>query len=149
MKTKHQPNGYQSVIPYILSRDVKQLMDFTVNAFNAEVIEKVESNDGKVMHGEIRIGDSVIMFGNASEPHQPTFTMLYIYCNNCDALYKQALKAGAESVMEPADQFYGDRNAGVKDSQGNLWWLATHVEDLSKEEMAERSKKAMAAKSSN
>ena len=68
---------------------------------------------------------------------------IYLYVNDTDATYKRALQAGASSVMEPADQFYGDRNAGVKDPVGNFWWIATHKEDLSSEEMGKRAEEYM------
>ncbi len=66
--------------------------------------------------------------------------MIYLYVEDTDAAYQRALKAGATSVMEPADQFYGDRNGAVKDASGNEWWIATHVEDVSPEEMEKRAK---------
>jgi PhnB protein len=84
------------------------------------------------------IGDSVIMMGKASNEHQIQNTMLYIYVEDTDASYKKALEKGAVSVMEPADQFYGDRNAGVKDKDGINWWIATHVEDVSPDEIRRR-----------
>ena len=68
---------------------------------------------------------------------------IYLYVPDTDAVYQQALEAGATSVMEPADQFYGDRNAGVKDPSGNLWWIATHKEDVSPEELAKRAEAQM------
>ena len=78
------------------------------------------------------------MMGKGSDNYPPQPAMLYIYVNNTDAVYKRALESGATSVMEPADQFYGDRNAAVKDSDGISWWIATHIEDVSPEEMQKR-----------
>ena len=75
--------------------------------------------DGKIMHAELKIGDSVVMISDASEHAKATSAMLYVYVPNVDAVYQQALKAGATSIMEPADQFYGDRSGGVKDPAGN------------------------------
>ena len=76
--------------------------------------------------------------GKAAEDHQPQNAMLYIYVEDTDAAYKRAIEKGAVSVMEPADQFYGDRNAGVKDKDGVNWWMATHVEDVNEEELQKR-----------
>ncbi len=77
---------------------------------------------------------------NRRAPWQPMPGSIYLYVKDTDATYQRALKAGATSVMEPADQFYGDRNAGVKDPIGNMWWIATHIEDISPEEMKKREK---------
>jgi uncharacterized glyoxalase superfamily protein PhnB len=100
------------------------------------------------MHAEVTIGDSVIMMGEPMGEFKPMPCMIYVYVEDTDAVYKQALKAGATSVMEPADQFYGDRNAGVKDMAGNLWWIATHVEDVAPEELEKRAQAAMAQRQS-
>ena len=78
----------------------------------------------------MRIGDSVVMLGDAHGEHKPLQMMLYVYVDDVDATYQRALAAGAASVQAPADQFYGDRSGGVKDPFGNLWWIATHIEDV-------------------
>ena len=87
----------------------------------------------------MKIGDTVIMIGPTRDGSTQNVGMMYIYVEDTRATYKKALAAGAESLMEPEDMFYGDTNAGVKGPQGNLWWIATHVEDLSKEELQKRS----------
>ncbi len=99
--------------------------------------------DGTVRHGEVRIGDSIVMVGEASAQHKPMPTTLYLYVTDTDATYRRAIQAGATSLTEPADQFYGDRNAGVEDPCGNQWWIATHVEDVAPEEMKRRSEAFM------
>ena len=96
--------------------------------------------DGSVMHAEIQVGDCHVMMGEPMGDFTPMPAMLYLYVEDVDAAFKQAVQAGALPVMEPADQFYGDRNGGVKDPSGNLWWLASRKENLSSEEMAERAK---------
>jgi PhnB protein len=78
------------------------------------------------------------MMGEAQGEWRPMPCALYVYLENCDAVYQRALQAGATSIMEPADQFYGDRHGAVKDPCGNLWWIATHIEDVSNEEIARR-----------
>ena len=101
-------------------------------------------SDGPIGHAEVRLGDSVIMVSDAQgEEYKPMAAGIHLYVEDCDAIYKRALDAGATSIMEPADQFYGDRSAGVRDQFGNHWWIATHKEDLSKEEIAKRMDEAM------
>jgi PhnB protein len=138
MAVKPIPENYPRVSPYLIVKDVEKTMEFIKYVFGGKEREKMEMADGSVNHAEMSIGDSVIMMGKASNEHQIQNTMLYIYVEDTDANYKKALEKGAVSVMEPADQFYGDRNAGVKDKDGINWWIATHVEDVSPEEIKRR-----------
>ncbi len=140
MAVKPIPDEYPQVMPYLIVKDVGKTINFLKEVFNAEEKEKMVLADGSINHGEVRIGNSVIMMGKANEQFSPLPAMLYIYVNDTDEAYKRALKMGAESVMEPSNQFYGDRNAGVKDSDGIQWWIASHVEDVSSEEMEKRNK---------
>src|ERR1700722_4343681 len=140
------PDGYHTVTPYLVASNVARLIVFMEKAFDAKVIERLTGPDGKVAHAEISIGDSRIMIGGA-RPGQPAVPcMLYLYVTDTDALYKSALEAGATSIMAPANQFYGDRNAGVKDAEGNQWYIATHVEDVAPEELQKRMQAAYAQK---
>ena len=132
------PPGYHTVTPYLLVPGVPKLIGFLKNAFGAEVTEYMEMPDGTVMHAQVKIGDSFIMMGDPRGTGEPTRASLYLYVPNTDAVYQQALEAGATSVMAPADQFYGDRNAGVKDPMGNTWWIATHIEDVPPDELRKR-----------
>lgn len=132
------PAGYHSVTPYLVVENAKQLIEFMEQAFGAEVSERMTRADGSIGHAEVRIGDSVIMLGDARDQWKPLQSALYLYVPDTDAVYRRALEAGATSVMEPADQFYGDRNAGVQDSAGNFWWIGTHQEDVSREELERR-----------
>jgi PhnB protein len=138
MAVKPIPENYPRVSPYLIVKDVEKTMEFIKYVFGGKEREKMEMADGSVNHAEMSIGDSVIMMGKASNEHQIQNTMLYIYVEDTDANYKKALEKGAVSVMEPADQFYGDRNAGVKDKDGINWWIATHVEDVSPDEIRRR-----------
>ena len=143
MAVKAIPDGYHTVTPYIVVKGAAKLIDFLKQAFGAELIEKVAQPDGTVMHAAMKIGDSIVMMG---EPHgeiEPMPATIYLYVNDTDATYKRALEAGATSTIEPVDQFYGDRNAGVKDPFGNHWWIATHQEDVSSEELKKRSEAHM------
>jgi uncharacterized glyoxalase superfamily protein PhnB len=118
----------------MIVRGVPKFLDFLKQAFGAEEFERHTTPDGYVMHAEARIGDSVIMMAEASLSMMgPMPVAIYLYVDDTDAVYKKALQAGAASKMEPANQFYGDRNAGVKDEFGNSWWIATHIEDVSPE----------------
>ena len=110
---------------------------FLKEAFDAEETERVPGPDGTTRHAEVRIGDSVVMMGTARE-NPPMPGMLYVYTEDVDTAYSRALKAGGESIAQPENQFYGDRTGGIKDSQGNIWYIATRVENLSEEELRER-----------
>lgn len=132
------PAGFHTITPYLVVEDIEALISFLKAAFGAEETERVPGPDGVTRHAEVRIGDSVVMMGAAQEGYPPLPAALYMYVEDTDASYASALDAGAESLMEPADQFYGDRNAGVKDSQGITWWIATRVENLTAEELRKR-----------
>ncbi len=137
MSVKPIPDGVSRVSPYLIVKDVIKTIDFLKEVFGAEEIERMTLPDGTVNHGSVRIGDSVIMMGaNPQSPPMPA--MLYVYVEDTDVAYKRAVKTGAESAMEPVNQFYGDRNAAVKDSDGIQWWIASHIEDVSAEEMQRR-----------
>lgn len=138
MPVKPIPDNYPRVSPYLIVSDVEVTMNFIEYVFNGKVREKMTTPDGSVNHGEMSIGDSVIMMGKATEEYKPLNAMLYIYVEDTDSTYKRAIEKGAVSVMEPADQFYGDRNAGVTDKDGISWWIASHFEDVSPEEMMRR-----------
>jgi len=139
MSVKPIPDGYHTVTPYLRVAGVAALIDFLTQAFDAKQIERMARPDGTVMHAEVKIGDSVVMMGEPTGDMAPLPAMIYLYLADTDAAYKRAMEAGATSLMEPANQFYGDRNAGVKDPCGNLWWIATRVEDVPPEELTRRS----------
>ncbi len=136
MAVKAIPDGFHSVTPYVIVEDGARFIEFTQEAFGAEQTERMENPDGGIRHAQVKIGDSFVMLG---EPQgEPMPASLYLYVPDCDAVYERALAAGATSIMEPADQFYGDRGAGVTDPCGNIWWIGTHIEDVSSEELARR-----------
>ncbi len=137
-KVPFKPAGFHAVTPYLVVRDVPRLIEFLTQAFGAVEIERSTLGDGTVNHAEVRIDDAVVMMGAARGEWEPTSTTLYLYVPDVDAAYHSALQAGATSVREPANQFYGDRSGGVKDPQGNQWWVATHVEDVPPDEMRKR-----------
>ena len=143
MAVKPIPEGYHSITPYLMVQGANKLIDFLKAAFGGKELLRLQRPDGNTAHAEIRVGDSVVMLGEAHEPWKPMPAALYLYVNDCDATYRQALQAGAKSVSEPADMFYGDRHGGVSDPSGNMWWIATHKEDVSADEMARRAQAQM------
>lgn len=146
MAIKPIPDGYHTITPYLLVENVGDYIDFLVKAFGASHIYATKMPDGTVTHADLMIGDSHLMLGKANDDWKPNPTMLYLYVPDTDATYQKALGAGATSLMEPANQHYGDRNAGVLDATGNQWWIATHVEDVSPEELQKREEKRYAGK---
>ena len=127
----HVPKGLFSVNPYLHPRRAEPLIGFLKRAFGAEEVAKYASPDGVVHHAVVKVGDSVLEMGEAHGKYEPMEAMFYLYVPNMEAVYHQALSAGATSFQEPTDQPYGDRNAGVKDAFGNKWYIATHVKDVS------------------
>lgn len=138
MAAKPIPDGYHTVTPYLTVQGAAELIEFMKKAFDAREWERIMRPDGTVGHAEMRIGDSVVMLGEAKGEWQPMPGAIYLYVTDSDAVYQRALDAGAISVMAPADQFYGDRHGGVRDASGNIWWIATHVEDVPAEELKRR-----------
>ncbi|HET6251655.1 MAG TPA: VOC family protein [Tepidisphaeraceae bacterium] len=141
MPIKPIPDGTSTVIPYFLAADAAGLIEFLKQVFAAQEKHRTEMPNGKVMHAHLRIGDSSVMLGQAPPGKAPMSAMIYTYVDDVDAVYKRAIAAGATSINEPADQFYGDRVGAVTDPAGNQWWIATHKEDVSEEEIARRAPK--------
>jgi PhnB protein len=143
-QVKPIPDGYHTVTPYLVVDGADKVIRFMKEAFGAQpIFEPMMRPDGKVMHAEFKIGDSVVMISDASERAQATSVMLYLYVPNVDAVYQKALKAGGKSLMEPSNQFYGDRSGGVTDPAGNHWHIGTHVEDVSPGELKKRAAEFM------
>ena len=121
---KHITAGYQSITPYLTVKRAEQLVEFVKQIFDGtEVFRTIGSAGG--LHAEVAIGDSKLMIGGY-ESVEEIPTALHVYVPDADAVYRRALAAGATSLEEPVDQFYGDREAGIKDPSGNVWWIATH-----------------------
>ncbi|MCB0725283.1 MAG: VOC family protein [Ignavibacteriae bacterium] len=137
------PGYYQRVIPYLIVKGASDLMEFLKTTFNAEETERITIPDGTVAHGEVKIGDSTIMLSEATEKYKENPTMLYIYIEDVDSTYKKALDAGATSIQEPWNEYYGDRICMVKDASGNSWAIASHIEDVPPDEMQKRAAEAM------
>ena len=134
---QNPPEGYHTITPQLIVEDAQETLDFIAAAFGAELLDVYES-DGTINHAEATIGDSRVMVASASSEFPSFPAMLVVYVDDVDAAYQRALEHGAASLREPEDQFYGDRTGGVRDGQGNQWWISTHVEDVSPEEMHRR-----------
>jgi PhnB protein len=141
-KVKAVPEGRHTVSPYLVVSGVDKLIDFAKQAFGATEVFVAKSPDGSIMHAEIKIGDSIVMMGQGGPGGKHFPGMLHLYMEDVDAVYQRAIQAGAKSLREPADQPHGDRMGGVEDAFGNQWWIATHIEDVSSEEIERRAQAA-------
>lgn len=135
------PEGYSTVTPYLIVEGADALLDFLERAFGAERRFRMDSEDGTVAHAEVTLGDSVVMLAEAGGEWPAMPGNIHLYVEDCDATYARALDAGATSLQEPTDQFYGDRSGGVRDPAGNVWWITTHVEDVPPDELERRARK--------
>ncbi|MBK6777033.1 MAG: VOC family protein [Flavobacteriales bacterium] len=141
--------GYRCITPYLMVDGVAAFLEFLRTVFDAQVTRQYEGPNGTIGHAEVRMADSTIVIGDPMGRHPPMPAALLFYVTNVDTVYQQALEAGATSVREPNNEFYGDRVAAVQDKWDNVWWLATHVEDVSDDERKRRSDEKLAAKTSN
>jgi PhnB protein len=153
MAVQAVPEGYQTVTPYLCVDDAAAAIEFYARAFGANERVRMDGPEGKIAHSELEIGSSVVMVSdpfpqsNVKPPKElgGTTTGIFLYVEDVDEVFRQAVDVGATPNSEPEDMFWGDRFATVADPFGHSWQLATHVEDVPPEEMAERSKAAMAA----
>jgi uncharacterized glyoxalase superfamily protein PhnB len=134
---QNPPEGYHTITPQTIVEDAHATLDFIRDVFGAS-IDEVYEDGGVVQHAQARIGDSLIMVATASEEFPEFPFMLTVYVDDVDATFAKAVEQGAAPLREPADQFYGDRTGGVLDSQGNQWWMSTHIEDVSEDELRRR-----------
>ncbi len=134
------PEGYHTVNLYLTVTGVPKLVDFLQKAMDAQVIERIEGPGGRIMHVELKVGDSIVMAGepDPNGPWKPRPCNVYVYVANVDDVYRRALEAGGRSVSELQNQFYGDRSGTLTDPFGHQWTVASHVEDVSPEEMKRR-----------
>lgn len=140
MPVKPIPDGYHTVTPYLMVKGADHFIAFMTTVFGAEVIEQLMRKDDKIGHTELQVGDSRIMLSEVADGGKPTPVMLHLYVGDVDAAFDRAVKAGGTVVSAPANQFYGDRSGGVVEPSGNTIWIATHVEEVSPEELQRRAK---------
>ena len=151
-QAKPIPQGHRSVTPYLTLNDAARAIDFYKRAFGAREVIRMDGPNGKIGHAEIKIGDSMIMLGDempGSGCRSPyslggTTAGIFLYVENVDALFNQAVSAGAEVESPVADMFWGDRYGRLKDPFGHSWSVATHKEDVAPEEMSKRMQAATA-----
>jgi PhnB protein len=152
-KVHYIPKGYNTVTPYLVIKGAAKAIDYYKKVFGATVVVRMDGPDGQVGHAELQIGDSRIMLADEkpSMGHRSATTIggspvsLYVYLPDCDKVVEKAVADGAKILKPVEDQFYGDRSGFIQDPFGHLWGIATHVEDVSPEEMDERAKKAAQA----
>ncbi len=157
MATQPIPEGYHTVSPYLAVDDAAPAIEYYTRAFGAKEIVRMHAPGGKIGHAELEIGDSRIMLSDpfpqaSTRPPKElggTSASVFMYVEDVDAVVKRAVDAGATVTMEVADQFWGDRFGTITDPFGHVWSIATHVEDVPPEEIAERAKAAMAEMSSS
>ena len=144
-RVKAIPDGFHTANVYLIVPDAAKQMEFMKQAFGAEELHRSVLPDGSIIHAEARVGDSTIMLGQSNDMWKARPCTVYLYVADVDATHRSAVAAGAKSLQEPKDQFYGDRSGGIEDPNGNWWWVATHIEDVSHEE-SDRRFKAMGNK---
>lgn len=136
------PDGYHTVTPYLMVKNAPKVIRFLEQAFDGTLVTKVmgkgQNGQDIILNAEVRIGTSMVLLAEARDGMPANQTMLYLYFEDVDKMYDQAIKAGGESIMAPEDMPYGDRSGAVIDPSGNSWWLATCIETLSPEEISKR-----------
>lgn len=146
-KVKFIPDGYHTATPYLIVKDAAAAIEFYKQAFGAIELERIADASGKTRHAEIKIGDSPFMMTEESTEYPEwlspqsrggTPVHIYLYVEDVDAVFERAIAAGAKQLLPVQDQFYGDRSGGVTDPFGHVWYIATHIEDVSGEEIMRR-----------
>ncbi|HEY1066910.1 MAG TPA: VOC family protein [Pirellulales bacterium] len=146
MTVPHIPRGYHSITPYLAVAGASRLIDFLQQAFDAIVETRTDRPDGSIAHAAVRISDSVVEVCDAQGAWLPMPAAIHVYVPDVDLTFRHAIAAGGVSLYEPVDMFYGERSGGVKDPVGNHWYIATHTEDVSEDEMQRRAAQAFGEK---
>ena len=123
----YQPDGYASVAVYMMADEAHRVIKFVKATFHAEILRKKDRPDGRIMHAELRIDDSVVMLSDSSDEYPAFPVWLHVYVPDVDAAYARALEAGGVSIQAPAQKDDEDRRSGVRDPAGNIWWISTRV----------------------
>ena len=146
-KLNFKPEGFHAATPYLICKDAASAIEFYKKAFGATELERITDAEGKVRHAEFKIGDSPFMMTDET-PEYPewqspqsrggTPVHIYLYVEDADEVFDRAIAAGATQLLAVQDQFYGDRSGGVTDPFGHIWYIATHIEDVSADEIHRR-----------
>ena len=152
-KTNYIPKGFNSVTPYLVIKGAAKAIDYYKKVFGATEVVRMPGPDGQVGHAELQIGDSRIMLADenpsmgsrSAESIGGSPVSLYVYLPDSDKVVAKAAAEGAKILKPVENQFYGDRSGFIEDPFGHLWGIATHVEDVSDQEMAERARKLLQA----
>lgn len=139
------PDGYHSISPYLICKGAAKAIEYYKNAFGAKETVRMPGPEGRVMHAEVKIGDSTVMLadenpdrGAVAPSGRGRSMSLMFYTDNVDSVFKRAVDLGAKSIQEPTDMFWGDRMGNLEDPFGHQWALATHKEDVTPDEMQKR-----------
>jgi PhnB protein len=149
-QVKKIPAGYHSATPYLVVSDAARAIDFYKRAFGASELARMGTPEGKIGHAELKIGDSIIMLSDELMGNRSPQTLggspvsIFLYVEDVDSVFNQAVNAGAKSDASPTDMFWGDRFGRLTDPFGHVWAIATNIEDVAPEEMKKRAKAAMA-----
>ena len=146
-KVDHIPAGFHTATPYLIAKDAAAAIEFYKKAFGATEIERITDEAGAIRHGEFRIGDSPFMITD-EHPDFPAWQSpvsrggspvhIYLYVEDADSMFKQAISYGATELLPIQDQFYGDRIGALTDPFGHIWYVATHIEDVAPDEIMRR-----------
>lgn len=146
-KVNYIPTGFHTATPYLIARDAAAAMEFYKKAFGATELERITDENGAVRHGEFKIGDSPFMI-TGEHPDFPAWQSpisrggspvhIYLYVEDVDALFKHVISCGATELLPVKDEFYGDRIGALTDPFGHVWYVATHIEEVSPEEIKRR-----------
>jgi PhnB protein len=146
-KVNYIPTGFHTATPYLIARDAAAAMEFYKKAFGATELERITDENGAVRHGEFKIGDSPFMI-TGEHPDFPAWQSplsrggspvhIYLYVEDVDAVFKRVISCGATELLPVKDQFYGDRIGALTDPFGHVWYIATHIEEVSPEEIKRR-----------
>ena len=149
-QVKKIPDGYHTATPYLVVGNAARAIEFYKQAFGASELVRMGAPEGKIGHAELKIGDSMIMLSDEMMGNRSPKTLggspvsIFLYVEDVDSVFNQAINAGAKGDASPTDMFWGDRFGKLTDPFGHVWSIATHIEDVAPEEMSKRAKAAMA-----
>ena len=135
------PRDFACVSPYLLVKDIDEVLDFIMQTLDGEINDRAQDEEGNTIHVSFKVADSLIMIGRAGDKNPALKSMVHVYVDNVDETFERAMEAGGVSIRPPEDTYYGDRSAGVAGPQGNMWWFASRIEELSPDEIDNRIKK--------